>query len=100
MLKNELDSWHHALSMEYRISIGNQARSEVIEVNMLYHMTIILLYRPLFSPSPSLIYPDIAGSKPSHHLCHFKLNFICSTAWSLLSPQARHGISPEGAGER
>ncbi|KAF9465952.1 fungal-specific transcription factor domain-containing protein [Collybia nuda] len=46
-LKAELDMWQHALPHKYRISIGHQPEREVLEVNMLYHVAIILLYRPL-----------------------------------------------------
>jgi len=47
MLQGELDQWHHALPLQFRISIGHQPEREVLEVNMLYHVPIILLYRPL-----------------------------------------------------
>jgi len=47
MLQGELDQWHHALPLQFRISIGHQPEREVLEVNMLYHVAIILLYRPL-----------------------------------------------------
>lgn len=46
-LKTELDMWQHGLPHEYRISIGHQPERDVLEVNMLYHVAIILLYRPL-----------------------------------------------------
>lgn len=46
-LRTELDMWHHSLPMQYRISIGHQPRREVLEINMLYHVAIILLYRPI-----------------------------------------------------
>lgn len=46
-LRTELDMWHHSLPMQYRISIGHQPRRDVLEINMLYHVAIILLYRPM-----------------------------------------------------
>jgi len=46
-LAGELDMWHQSLPVELRISIGHQPTREVIELNMLYHVAIILLYRPL-----------------------------------------------------
>lgn len=46
-LRAELDMWHHSLPMQYRISIGHQPRRDVLEINMLYHVAIILLYRPM-----------------------------------------------------
>jgi|ERR1700691_2844944 hypothetical protein len=46
-LKANLDMWHQALPVQFRISIGHQPTREVIELNMLYHVAIILLYRPL-----------------------------------------------------
>jgi hypothetical protein len=46
-LESELDTWHQSLPAQFRISIGHQPTREVIELNMLYHVAIILLYRPL-----------------------------------------------------
>jgi hypothetical protein len=46
-LRSELDMWHHYLPVQYRISIGHQPRQDVLEINMLYHVAIILLYRPM-----------------------------------------------------
>jgi hypothetical protein len=46
-LRTALDMWHHSLPMQYRISIGHQPRRDVLEINMLYHVAIILLYRPM-----------------------------------------------------
>jgi len=46
-LRTELDMWHHSLPVQYRISIGHQPRREVLEINMLYHVAIIILYRPM-----------------------------------------------------
>jgi hypothetical protein len=46
-LKAELDIWHQTLPVQFRISIGHQPTREVIELNMLYNVAIILLYRPL-----------------------------------------------------
>lgn len=46
-LKTELEMWHHMLPRQYQISIGHQPERDVLEVNMLYHVAIILLYRPL-----------------------------------------------------
>lgn len=46
-LRSELDLWHHCLPVQYRISIGHQPRRDVLEINMLYHVAIILLYRPM-----------------------------------------------------
>jgi hypothetical protein len=46
-LEGELDMWHQSLPIQFRISIGHQPTKEVIELNMLYHVAIILLYRPL-----------------------------------------------------
>lgn len=46
-LKHELDRWHEALPSNLRISIGHQASLPVLDVNLLYHVAIILLYRPL-----------------------------------------------------
>jgi hypothetical protein len=46
-LRGELDMWHRSLPMQYRISIGHQPRRDVLEINMLYHVAIILLYRPM-----------------------------------------------------
>ncbi|KAF9450826.1 hypothetical protein P691DRAFT_809349 [Macrolepiota fuliginosa MF-IS2] len=46
-LRTELDMWHRTLPMQYRISIGHQPRRDVLEINMLYHVAIILLYRPI-----------------------------------------------------
>lgn len=46
-LKNELDVWNQVLPIQFRIAIGHQPSREVIELNMLYHVAVILLYRPL-----------------------------------------------------
>jgi len=46
-LRRELDNWREALPSELRISIGHQASLPVLDVNLLYHVAIILLYRPL-----------------------------------------------------
>ena len=46
-LESELDTWYQSLPPQFRISIGHQPAREVIELNMLYHVAIILLYRPL-----------------------------------------------------
>jgi hypothetical protein len=46
-LESELDMWHQSLPIQFRISIGHQPTREVIELNMIYHVAIILLYRPL-----------------------------------------------------
>jgi len=45
--RTELDTWHRSLPVQYRISIGHQPRREVLEINMLYHVAIIILYRPM-----------------------------------------------------
>jgi hypothetical protein len=47
MLKSELDQWHRGLPVQFRIAIGHQPTQDVLEVNMLYHIAVILLYRPL-----------------------------------------------------
>lgn len=47
LLRNELDLWHQGLPHQFRISIGHPPEREVLEVNMFYHVAIILLYRPL-----------------------------------------------------
>jgi len=52
MLKADLDMWHEALPVQFRISIGHQPTREVIELNMLYHVAIILLYRPFCKDRP------------------------------------------------
>ena len=46
-LEGELDRWHQSLPIQFRISIGHQPTKEVIELNMLYHVAIILLHRSL-----------------------------------------------------
>ena len=46
-LRRDLDNWHEGLPSELRISIGHQASLPVLDVNLLYHVAIILLYRPL-----------------------------------------------------
>lgn len=53
-LKNELDMWQHGLPHQYRISLGHQPGRDVLEVNMLYHVAVILLYRPLYVRSSFL----------------------------------------------
>ncbi|KAJ3575464.1 hypothetical protein NP233_g1081 [Leucocoprinus birnbaumii] len=58
-LRTELDMWHHSLPMQYRISIGHQPQREVLEVNMLYHVAIILLYRPISRDQSSREATDI-----------------------------------------
>ena len=50
LLKSELDIWHQGLPVQFRISIGHQPTQDVLEVNMLYHIAVILLYRPLLVP--------------------------------------------------
>lgn len=45
-LKRELDMWHERLPSNLRIAIGHQASLPVLDVNLLYHVAIILLYRP------------------------------------------------------
>jgi len=47
ILRRELDKWREALPSELRVSIGHQASLPVLDVNLLYHVAIILLYRPL-----------------------------------------------------
>ncbi|ESK94819.1 nitrogen assimilation transcription factor nira [Moniliophthora roreri MCA 2997] len=46
ILKAELDSWYQSLPMQYRIAIGHQPERDVLEINMYYHVALILLYRP------------------------------------------------------
>ncbi len=46
-LKKELDLWQQTLPMQFRISLGHQPEQKVLEVNMFYHVAVILLYRPL-----------------------------------------------------
>jgi hypothetical protein len=46
-LKNELDVWHSKLPLSFRVSIGHHPAKEALELNMLFHVAIILLYRPL-----------------------------------------------------
>ncbi|THH18800.1 hypothetical protein EW146_g2246 [Bondarzewia mesenterica] len=47
VLKDELESWHMALPGQFRISVGEKtAPREVLEVNMLYYVAVILLWRP------------------------------------------------------
>ncbi|KXN85631.1 Nitrogen assimilation transcription factor nirA [Leucoagaricus sp. SymC.cos] len=58
-LRTELDMWHHSLPMQYRISIGHQPRRDVLEINMLYHVAIILLYRPISRDESSQQATDI-----------------------------------------
>ncbi|KAF8628850.1 hypothetical protein AX17_005910 [Amanita inopinata Kibby_2008] len=45
-LKGELQMWHQTLPVQYRITIGHQPERTVLELNMLYHVAVILLYRP------------------------------------------------------
>lgn len=47
VLKKELDGWHARLPPDLRISIGHTASLPVLDVNLLYHVAVILLYRPL-----------------------------------------------------
>ncbi|EKM77600.1 hypothetical protein AGABI1DRAFT_115157, partial [Agaricus bisporus var. burnettii JB137-S8] len=58
-LRSELDLWHHCLPVQYRISIGHQPRQDVLEINMLYHVAIILLYRPICREQPDSQATDI-----------------------------------------
>ncbi|KAF9062985.1 hypothetical protein BDP27DRAFT_1232797 [Rhodocollybia butyracea] len=53
-LRTELDGWLQMLPIQFRVSIGGigfgatgLGTKEVLEVNMLYHVAVILLYRPL-----------------------------------------------------
>ncbi|KAK7049820.1 hypothetical protein VNI00_005250 [Paramarasmius palmivorus] len=46
ILRTELDMWHQSLPMQYRIAIGHQPERDVLEINMYYHVALILLYRP------------------------------------------------------
>ncbi|PFH51621.1 hypothetical protein AMATHDRAFT_142124, partial [Amanita thiersii Skay4041] len=45
-LKGELQTWQQLLPAEFRISIGHQQDRAILELNMLYHIAVILLYRP------------------------------------------------------
>ncbi|KAK2467911.1 hypothetical protein APHAL10511_000206 [Amanita phalloides] len=45
-LKHELERWHQLLPTRYQIVIGHQPDRSVLELNMLYHVAVILLYRP------------------------------------------------------
>jgi hypothetical protein len=57
-LKRELDNWLDQLPANLRISIGHQATLPVLDVNMLYQIAIVLLYRPLQVSISTIIYPD------------------------------------------
>lgn len=46
-LKEELEKWYQSLPGQYRVVIGHQQDRSVLELNMLYHVAVILLYRPL-----------------------------------------------------
>lgn len=46
-LKEELEKWYQFLPGQYRVVIGHQQDRSVLELNMLYHVAVILLYRPL-----------------------------------------------------
>ncbi|KAF8634763.1 hypothetical protein AX15_000726 [Amanita polypyramis BW_CC] len=46
-LRDELETWYQFLPAQYRVGIGHQADRTVLELNMLHHVAIILLYRPL-----------------------------------------------------
>ncbi|KAF8326863.1 fungal-specific transcription factor domain-containing protein [Cantharellus anzutake] len=48
-LKAELDQWHVRLPPELRISMGHSASLPTLDVNLLYHVAIILMYRPFRS---------------------------------------------------
>ncbi|KAF9517571.1 hypothetical protein BS47DRAFT_509147 [Hydnum rufescens UP504] len=48
-LKAELDAWHARLPAALRISIDYPAPLPVLDVNLLYHAALILLYRPFRS---------------------------------------------------
>jgi hypothetical protein len=47
LLKSELNMWHQVLLVQFRILICHQPMREVIKLNMLYHIAVILLHRPL-----------------------------------------------------
>lgn len=46
MLKDELENWYQLLPAQFRFVVGHQASRPVLELNMLYHVAVILLYRP------------------------------------------------------
>jgi hypothetical protein len=46
-LKDELEKWYQMLPGQYRVVIGHQPDRSVLELNMLYNVAVILLYRPL-----------------------------------------------------
>jgi Fungal specific transcription factor domain len=56
-LRAELDAWHACLPAALRISVDNTAPLPVLDVNLLYHAALILLYRPLYVNFLSFLHP-------------------------------------------
>ena len=46
-LKAELDQWYARLPSELRISVGHSASLPALDLNLLYQVAVILMYRPL-----------------------------------------------------
>ncbi|KAF9042780.1 hypothetical protein BDZ89DRAFT_1128393 [Hymenopellis radicata] len=62
-LKQELDSWQQTLPMQFRISLGHQPEQKVLEINMFYHVAVILLYRPFYKDKSNVgVFLDAAST--------------------------------------
>lgn len=47
VLRGELEGWHNNLPPAYRVSIGHRPAASILNVHLLYHTAVVLLYRPL-----------------------------------------------------